>query len=274
MTQKENRENHKQQITDGLEICPYLKWREDQTVRYGFPHMKNYCHKSKKAQPIKFSHQKEFCLNCKYLFCSVYQLQEVSLLPREIRGKYKIRRTKTFNPKDLIIPLSIAVGILVLFLGFEFIAAPLLGLDNNYYSPKKPRDGTVIKNNISGSKKTQESKKTEDTPLDYEDFLFKQPSEIRIDESQTIPATGTINGSSESIVFVVPITGYGVTDDDAVIFSNSLEGEYAEIDRDGENFPITLYGWHTDSFPQDYIGNLEEDSKSLFILSKDLESKE
>jgi hypothetical protein len=53
-------------------ICPFLKTAWDDTIRYGYPHQDNLCYKSKKAQSISLSDQKEVCLSRHFGKCLVY----------------------------------------------------------------------------------------------------------------------------------------------------------------------------------------------------------
>lgn len=70
-----------------LPVCPFLKKRGDQTVRYGFPHASNCCFKPVMAQPVKLGYQKSVCLTNTYCTaCVTYQTVAPLSLPPKALG--------------------------------------------------------------------------------------------------------------------------------------------------------------------------------------------
>ena len=97
-------------------VCPYLRWKNDETVRYGFSQISNFCHKPRKAQPIKLSHQKNVCLSGKYISCPVFQKENNIQLPHDIRGKDIPKRKNLLNLLLLIVVLFLALGIIAVLI--------------------------------------------------------------------------------------------------------------------------------------------------------------
>ena len=111
MNQKEIIRLYKPESPAGDSICPFLKMRGDKTIRYGFPHPKNFCYKVKKAQPVRVQYQKKCCLDIKYLKCDVFKQDEISKLPNEILGKLPSR-----NIIQSIKPIHIAIFSIILII--------------------------------------------------------------------------------------------------------------------------------------------------------------
>ena len=115
---------------ENLEICPYLKWRNDETIRYGFSHVSNFCHKPKKAQPIRLSYQKLFCLTEKYTDCPVFQQEKIKRLPQDIRGKNIFKRGILRNVPLLMIVLFLVLGIITVLIIISTSRLPSIGVEN------------------------------------------------------------------------------------------------------------------------------------------------
>ena len=105
-----------QENPEGVGVCPYLRWKNDKTVRYGFSQVTNFCHKPKIVQPVKLSYQKNICLTGKYISCPVFQNENHILLPHNIRGKGISKRKNIMNPLLLIVVLFLALGIIIVFI--------------------------------------------------------------------------------------------------------------------------------------------------------------
>jgi hypothetical protein len=60
----------------------------------------------------------------------------------------------------------------------------------------------------------------------------------------------------------------------SVMTCNQVTIEFDPFHQIHFRFITMLYGWRRDSFPPDFVGSTEEDTKSLYNLSKDLESQE
>lgn len=118
-----------QNIPDRIGACPYLKCINDETIRYGFSHTLNFCHKPKKAQPIRLSYQKSICLNDSHTDCPIFQHEWNSRLPRDIRGKNILKRKIFLGFPLLIIILLLVFAILVIFTKYGGLQFPVLGVD-------------------------------------------------------------------------------------------------------------------------------------------------
>ena len=115
---------------ENLEICPYLKWRNDETIRYGFSHVSNFCHKPKKAQPIRLSYQKPFCLTEKYTECPVFQQESVKQLPPDIRGKNIFKKGVLRNILLLMIIVFLVLGVITVLILISTSRLPPIGLED------------------------------------------------------------------------------------------------------------------------------------------------
>lgn len=102
MTTNNNGEIKKSSTEAKIPVCPFLKKRGDQTVRYGFPHASNRCFKPVMAQPIKLEYQKTICLTDAYCtMCEVYKAfaplglpsQALSRIPKTALKKKRLRIT-------------------------------------------------------------------------------------------------------------------------------------------------------------------------------------
>ena len=100
----------------GLEICPYLKWRKDETIRYGFSHVSNFCYKPKKAQPVKLSYQKLTCLTERNKDCPVLQQESINRLPPDIRGKNIFKKEILRDIPLLMIILFLVLGVIIVLI--------------------------------------------------------------------------------------------------------------------------------------------------------------
>ena len=114
----------------GLEICPYLKWRNDETIRYGFSHVSNFCYKPKKAQPVKLSYQKPVCLTGKYTDCPVFQQENIKQLPHDIRGKNIFKKEILRGSPLLMIILILILGIITVHFILSMSRNPSLPTQN------------------------------------------------------------------------------------------------------------------------------------------------
>lgn len=102
----------------GGDHCPFLQKFDDPAIRYGFAHAGNYCHKTKKPQPVSCAHQEKFCLTDKYLDCDVYQAEFIRKLPVEIRGRGMNRRNLPASWLIAAIGLLIVLAAIILFFVF------------------------------------------------------------------------------------------------------------------------------------------------------------
>jgi|WetSurMetagenome_2_1015567.scaffolds.fasta_scaffold304498_2 hypothetical protein len=92
---------------ESLPVCSYLKWIADPTIRYGFPHPANYCHKPNKPRQVSLTYQDQVCINGSYKECPVYKQVWIGRLPEEIAPV-----KKKFNGR-VFIPLIIAIILLI-----------------------------------------------------------------------------------------------------------------------------------------------------------------
>ena len=115
---------------EGMEICHYLKWRNDETIRYGFSHVSNFCHKPQKAQPVKLSYQKLICLTEKYTECPVFQQESIKQLPSDIRGKNIFRKGILRNILLLMIIVFLVLGVITVLILISTSRLPPVGLED------------------------------------------------------------------------------------------------------------------------------------------------
>ena len=115
---------------EGLEICPYLKWRKDETIRYGFSHVSNFCHKPKKAQPVRLSYQKRTCLTERNKDCPVLQQESIKQLPPDIRGKNIFKKEILRGSPLLMIILILILGIITVHFILSMSRNPSLPTQN------------------------------------------------------------------------------------------------------------------------------------------------
>ena len=141
---------------EGLEICPYLKWRKDETIRYGFSHVSNFCHKPKKAQPVKLSYQKLACLIEKYKDCPVFQQDSIKQLPPDIRGKNFFKKGILRNNPLIMIILFLVLGIIIVLIVISASRMSSISTQKHLLIPTQnlSNNSTIFPNNgipITGS---------------------------------------------------------------------------------------------------------------------------
>ena len=192
----ESEHNH----PEGLEVCPYLKWRNDDSIRYGFSHVSNFCHKPKKAQPIRLSYQKLFCLTEKYTDCPVLQQERINRLPPDIRGKDIFKRRILRGNPLLIVVLFLALAIVTLLIIISTSRLPSNGVeDASILSPSSPKSEEI---SPSGSSGNYESLGKTITPSLSTLTPFSMPTKNPSNNSATLSNSG------------IPVTGSTVMDFD------------------------------------------------------------
>lgn len=145
MNAKKEIHDSEHNLPEGMGICPYLKWRNDETIRYGFPHVSNFCHKPKKAQPVRLSYQKPFCLTEKYTDCPVFQQEKITQLPQDIRGTNIFKRRIPKNIPLLMIILLLTLGIITVLIIISTSQLPSVGAeDTSTLSALPPQPEEIV----------------------------------------------------------------------------------------------------------------------------------
>lgn len=197
MNEKKEIHDSEHNHPEGMEICPYLKWRNDETVRYGFPHISNFCYKPKKAQSIRLSYQKPFCLTEKYTECPVFQQEKINRLPTDICGKDNFKRGILRNIPLLMIVLFLVLGIItIIIIGVSRL--PSIGVKNAItLSTSQPQTEEIVS---SGSSWNDESSGKTSTP--------------------SLPTQNTSNNSAILSNNGIPVTRSAIAESDRI---SSLE---------------------------------------------------
>jgi hypothetical protein len=71
------------------EICPHLGLEEDIQTCLAYPSHWNICHHSRPASVPRLGHQRKTCLSPAHTGCPVFQSEQVSPLPAQLRGRRK-----------------------------------------------------------------------------------------------------------------------------------------------------------------------------------------
>jgi len=206
MNAKKEIHNSEHSHPKGLEICPYLKWRNDETIRYGFSHVSNFCYKPKKAQPVKLSYQKPVCLTGKYTDCPVFQQESSRYLPHDIRGKNIFKKGILRGGPLLMIILILILGIITVLFILSISRQPSLPTQNPLSIPTQnlSNNSTILSNNgipVTGSAGIDSDKRS----------LF------RLNTSLT---SGHIWGSN-----LIPETIYNQNEDSPQVVDSDLSGK-------------------------------------------------
>ena len=107
-------------------VCVYLGKAQDQSLRYGYPHPSNWCHRVRPPQNVGLFYQEKICLTDAHQTCKVYAGSWSGPLPEDIRGssktKYKHRLKLRYRP--FIIGLVFILIAILIFLIAPVITQP------------------------------------------------------------------------------------------------------------------------------------------------------
>lgn len=98
--------------------CKYLGKAQDQSLRYGYPHPGNCCHRVRPPQNVSLFYQEKICLTDEHPTCKVYAGDWTGPLPEDILGSSKTKHKHRFKLRfwPFIIGLAfILIAILIYF---------------------------------------------------------------------------------------------------------------------------------------------------------------
>jgi len=98
----------------GTTGCPHLGIQSDETTRFGYPSMENYCHKINPAEKVSLAYQSSVCLTPAYHQCSIYVEDGKKRLPKEIR----VENASQPPWKRLLVFVFAAIFIFVIVIAF------------------------------------------------------------------------------------------------------------------------------------------------------------
>ena len=107
-------------------VCVYLGKAQDQSLRYGYPHPSNCCHRVRPAQNVGLYYQETICLTDKHPTCKVYASDWTGPLPEDILGSSKTRHKHRLKLRyrPFIIGLVFIIIAILIFLIAPVITQP------------------------------------------------------------------------------------------------------------------------------------------------------
>jgi hypothetical protein len=95
-------------------VCPFLGVSDDPGTALSYPSVSNYCHHAMPIEPVRRTHQANFCLGGTYEKCRVFKTEGKQPLPPEIRESGY--RTSRRIPRFLLLSSLVVILVFAFFI--------------------------------------------------------------------------------------------------------------------------------------------------------------